>query len=199
MLEIIIDNFFRQGFERFYLAVNYKAEMIQDHFGDGGRFGVSIEYLSETERLGTAGALRLLPKQSSVPVIVINGDILTTLDARLLLAFHREQHASATLCVCEHSWRVPYGVVVVGPQGKFQGIEEKPTRRELVSAGINVLSPEAIALVPESGPIDMPELMRLASSKLGPPAIYPLREYWLDIGRLDDLKTAQQDIAGFFT
>jgi dTDP-glucose pyrophosphorylase len=198
MLEIIIDNFLRQGFERIFLAVNYKAEMIQNHFGDGKRFGVSIEYLLETERLGTAGALRLLPKLSSVPVIVINGDILTTLDARMLLMFHREQRASATLCVCEHSWRVPYGVVVVSSQGRFEGIEEKPTRRELISAGINVLSPEAIALMPDNGPVDMPELMQMVSSKMAPPAIYPLREYWLDIGRLDDLQTAQHDIAGFF-
>jgi dTDP-glucose pyrophosphorylase len=198
VLEIIIDNFLRQGFERFYLAVNYKAEMIQNHFGDGTQFGTSIEYLLETERLGTAGALRLLPKQSSVPVVVINGDILTTLDARMLLMFHREQHASATLCVCEHSFRVPYGVVVVGPQGKFQGIEEKPTRRELVSAGINVLSPQAVDLIPKSGPMDMPELMQAVSAKLGPPAIYPLREYWLDIGQLSDLKTAQEQVTGFF-
>ena len=198
LLEIIIENFVRQGFERFFLAVNYKAEMIQNHFGDGSRFGVSIEYLSESERLGTAGALRLLPQRSSVPVIIINGDILTTLDARLLLMFHRERHAPATLCVCEHSWRVPYGVVVADQQGSFQGIEEKPTRRELISAGINVLSPDALDLVTKSGPMDMPELMHAVSVKLGPPAIYPLREYWLDIGRLDDLKTAQEHIAGFF-
>jgi dTDP-glucose pyrophosphorylase len=198
LLEIIIENFVRQGFERFFLAVNYKAEMIQSHFGDGGRFGVSIEYLSESERLGTAGALRLLPKQLSVPVIIMNGDILTTLDARLLLMFHRERHAAATLCVCEHSWRVPYGVVVADGQGKFLGIEEKPTRRELVSAGINVLSREAIDLVPHAGPFDMPELMESVSRTLGAPAIYPLREYWLDIGRIDDLKTAQENMAGFF-
>jgi dTDP-glucose pyrophosphorylase len=198
LLEIIIESFVRQGFERFFLAVNYKAEMIQNHFGDGSRFGASIEYLSESERLGTAGALRLLPQRSSVPVIIINGDILTTLDARLLLMFHRERHAPATLCVCEHSWRVPYGVVVADAQGSFQGIEEKPTRRELISAGINVLSPDALELVRKSGPMDMPELMQAVSAKLGPPAIYPLREYWLDIGRLDDFKTAQEQIAGFF-
>ncbi len=198
LLEIIIENFFRQGFERFFLSVNYKSEMIESHFGNGSRFGVSIEYLSETERLGTAGALRLLPETPSVPVIVVNGDILTTLDARLLLMFHREQRAPATLCVREHSWRLPYGVVVVEPQGGFKSIEEKPLRRELISAGINVLSPEALQLLPANGAIDMPELLGMVSSKLGPPAVYPLREYWLDIGRLDDLRRAQEDVSGLF-
>jgi dTDP-glucose pyrophosphorylase len=197
LLEIIIENFLRQGFERFFLSVNYKAKMIEDHFGDGKRFGVSIDYLTESERLGTAGGLRLLPKMLA-PIIVINGDILTTMDARLLLMFHREQRAPATLCVCEHSWRVPYGVIVVDSHGSYQGIEEKPTRRELISAGINVLSPEAIDLVPANGSVDMPELLDMVAAKLGPPAIYPLQEYWLDVGRLDDLKTAQEEASGHF-
>ena len=133
----------------------------------------SIEYLSESEP-GNGRRFASLPQRSSVPVIIINGDIFTTLAARLLLMFHRERHAPAALCVCEHSWRVPYAVDVADQQGSFQGIEEKPTRRELISAGTNVLSPDALDLVTKSGPMDMPELMHAVSVKLGPPAIYPL-------------------------
>jgi dTDP-glucose pyrophosphorylase len=199
LLEIIINNFVRQGFRRFFLSVNYKSEMIEEHFGNGGHLGVSIEYLSETEPLGTAGALRLLPAaDGNSPVIVINGDILTNLDARFLLMFHREERAPATMCVREHSWRVPYGVVKVEPDGTYKMIEEKPMRRELISAGINVLSPEALALVPESGAIDMPALIEKIAAQLGPPAVYPVREYWLDIGRLDDLRRAQDDVSSLF-
>jgi dTDP-glucose pyrophosphorylase len=199
LLEIMIANLSRQGFERFFLSVNYRADMIESHFGDGSRFGVSVEYLTETERLGTAGALRMLrEKAPKVPIIVINGDILTTLDARLLLMFHREQGAPATVCVCEHSWRVPYGVVVQEPDGGFKGIEEKPLRRELISAGINVFSPEALDILPPSGPFDMPELLSKIAARFGPPKLYPMREYWLDIGRHDDLTRAQNEVSALF-
>ena len=199
LLEIIVGNFVRQGFTKFFLSVNYKSEMIKEHFGDGARFGCSIEYLLEDEPLGTVGALRVLPPtKDDVPVVVMNGDILTDFDGRYLLMFHRESHAPATMCVREHSWRVPYGVVKVEPDGTYKMIEEKPMRRELISAGINVLSRQALALIPETGPFDMPALLDAVATRLGPPAVYPIREYWLDIGRLDDLERAQSDVAALF-
>jgi NDP-sugar pyrophosphorylase family protein len=199
LLEITLDNLARQGFERFYLSVNYRAEMIEEHFGDGSRFGVKIDYLNETERLGTAGALRLLREHNpQVPLIVINGDILTTVDGRLLLMFHQQHRGPATVCVREHNYRVPYGVVMLNEQGGYGRIDEKPLRKELISAGINVVSPEALDLLPKKGPIDMPDFLRTIAATLGAPAIYPLREYWLDIGHLDDLNRAQTDVLGLF-
>lgn len=199
LLEITLDNLARQGFEQFYLSVNYRAEMIEDHFGDGSRFGITIHYLNETERLGTAGALRLLRKDKpKVPLIVINGDILTTVDGRLLLMFHQQHRGPATVCVREHNYRVPYGVVMLNKQGGYDHIDEKPLRQEIISAGINVLSPEALDLLPDQGPVDMPDLLRNVAVKIGAPAIYPLQEYWLDIGHLDDLNRAQSDVLGLF-
>jgi len=192
LLEIAISNLARQGFARFMLAVNYKAEMFRAHFADGSALGVHIGYIQESESLGTAGALRLLPEKPQGPMLVINGDVLTNLDARQLLMFHRKQGVAATMCVREYEWRVPYGVVRVDGS-RLAAFEEKPARREFVNAGIYVLSPEALDQLPEAGTLDMPELFRRVALNIGAPAIYPLHEYWIDIGHLDDLQRARRD------
>jgi dTDP-glucose pyrophosphorylase len=198
LLEITIENLKNQGFQRFHLAVNYRSEMIEEHFGDGSRFGVSISYLREDEPLGTAGALRLLPQEPDGPLVVMNGDILTTLDARILLASHRASGAPATICVRAHRWQVPYGVVTSDRNGRFKGMEEKPVRTETISAGIYVLSPSAVKLVPASGSFDMPSLFEACRAALRPPSVFLLREYWLDIGQLDDLRRAQDEVTDLF-
>jgi dTDP-glucose pyrophosphorylase len=193
LLEITISNLARQGFGRFFVSINYKADMFRTHFAGGKNLGVEIDYLHEDEMLGTAGALRLLPSRPVAPILVMNGDILTSLDARQLLLFHRQQGVRATMCVREYEWRIPFGVVQIS-DGYLAGFEEKPRRREFVNAGIYVLSPEALDQVPPNGPYDMPALFRNVAQILGPPAIYPLREYWLDVGHLEDLLRAQEDI-----
>lgn len=193
LLEITITNLARQGFGRFLISVNYKADMFREFLTDGKRLGVEIDYIEENERLGTAGALRLLPARPSAPILVMNGDILTNFDGQQLLSFHRTHGAVATLCVREYQWQIPYGVVQI-ENGRLASIHEKPTRREFVSAGINMLSPEALDLIPPCGSFDMPALMEAVSAAGSPPAIYPLREYWLDIGHLEDLQRAQNDI-----
>ena len=198
LLEITIDNLARQGFGRFLLSVNYKAEMFREHFGNGQRFGVEIDYLKETEQLGTAGALRLLPSRPGTPILVMNGDILTALDARLLMLHHREHGAPATMCVREYDWKVPYGVVSIDEKGRLTNFEEKPTRREFVNAGIYVIAPETIDLLPPSGAADMPMLFRRIAEGLALPAVYRLREYWLDIGHLDDLHRARDELPSLF-
>jgi len=197
LLEITIDSLARQGFGRFLISVRYKAEQFRQHFGNGEKLGVDIDYISEDEQLGTAGALRLLPERPQSPILVMNGDILTNLDARLLLLFHREQQACATMCVREYEWTIPYGVVR-SSNGHLEGFEEKPTRREYVNSGIYALSPEALELLPPEGAYDMPSLLDRVAERIGPPAIYHLREYWLDIGHLDDLGRAQRDLPGLF-
>jgi dTDP-glucose pyrophosphorylase len=193
LLEITISNLARQGFGRFFVSINYKADMFRSHFAGVKNLGVEIDYLQEDEKLGTAGALRLLPSRPAAPLLVMNGDILTNLDARQLLLFHRQQGVQATMCVREYEWRIPFGVVQMN-DCHLAGFEEKPTRREFVNAGIYVLSPEALDLIPPSGPLDMPTLFHDVAQTMGPPAIYPLREYWLDIGHLEDLLRAQEDI-----
>ena len=123
---------------------------------------------------------------------MMNGDILTNLDARQLVLFHRQQGSCATMCVREYEWRIPFGVVRMS-DGHLSGIEEKPIRREFVNAGIYVLSPEALDQIPGTGPMDMPTLFRNIAQHIGPPAVFLMREYWLDIGHFEDLRRAQED------
>jgi NDP-sugar pyrophosphorylase family protein len=172
--------------------------VMESHFGNGARLGVTIDYMLESEQLGTVGALSLLPEEPTDPVLVLNGDVLTTLDGAKLLRFHNASQAPATMCVRDHSWRVPYGVVQLDDANRYSAMTEKPLRTELVSAGINVLSPEAINLIPRGQAIDMPALMDSVRERIAPPAIYKMSEYWLDIGQVDDLHRAQSDVTKLF-
>jgi dTDP-glucose pyrophosphorylase/predicted transcriptional regulator len=195
LLEITISNLARQGFGRFFVSINYKADMFRDHFAQGQHLGVDIDYLQEdeAEKLGTAGALRLLPERPKAPVLVMNGDILTNIDARRLVQFHRDEGVAATMCVRSYEWRVPYGVVQMA-DGRLVSLEEKPTRAEFVNAGIYVLSPEALDHLPADGAVDMPALFANVMQNIGRPAVYVLQDYWLDIGHIEDLQRARDDI-----
>ncbi len=195
LLEITISNLARQGFGQFFVSINYKAEMFRDHFAKGEHLGVDIDYLQEdeAEKLGTAGALRLLPERPKAPVLVMNGDILTNFDARRLVQFHRDEGVAATMCVRSYEWQVPYGVVQM-QDGRLIGLEEKPARSEFVNAGIYVLSPEALDHLPPVGAFDMPSLFGSVMQNIGKPAVYVLQDYWLDIGHIEDLQRARDSI-----
>ena len=192
ILETIVESFAEQGFKRIFLAVNYKAEMIRNHFGAGERWGVQVEYLHEGTRLGTAGALSLLPEKLTAPAIVMNGDLITHINYDNLLQFHIAQGASATMAVREYDYQVPYGVVRLDGT-HIKAIEEKPVQRFFINAGIYVLSPDAMDHLPADTCFDMTTLFEhlIAASK--PVAAYPLREYWLDIGRLEEFEQAHND------
>lgn len=192
ILEHILRSFVDQGFYRFLLSVNYKAAMLYEHFGDGSRFGVSIEYLHEKERLGTAGALSLLRERPTQPLIVMNGDLLTSVNFRQLLEFHNEHGGHATMCVREYSVQVPYGVVETDHH-RLSGLTEKPIHHFFVNAGIYVIQPEALDLIPTDRMFDMPDLFEALLAKEQPACVFPIREYWLDIGRFDDLERAQME------
>lgn len=197
MLEQIVREFAAQGFERFSISVNYKKEMVQSHFGDGSAFGVEIEYLEETERRGTAGALSLLPERPDAPFVVMNGDVLVSLRFEALLERHAASEAAGTLVVREHSHEVPYGVVRT--DGDYMtDLVEKPTERYFVNAGIYVLSPEALDHVPEGEMYDMPTLLSDLKADGGRIAVFPLRDYWRDVGRMQDLEAARSEFDGVF-
>ena len=149
LLETIVRAYAERGFRRFYLAVNYKSEQIERHFGDGSSLGVEIRYLRERDRLGTAGALSLLPEQPSVPFVVTNADLLTQEDYGAMVDAHVSSGAAATMAVRSYEMQVPFGVVRT-EEGRILSIEEKPVQRFMVSAGMYVLSPAvsaALALI----------------------------------------------------
>lgn len=191
LLERIIGRFVDQGFYKFYLSVNYLAEIIEGHFGDGANWGIEIKYLREQSCLGTAGALSLLPELPQEPLIVMNGDLLTEASYSCLLQFHESHNAFATMAVREYDYQVPFGVVRL-KDGHILAIDEKPVERHLVNAGIYVLSPEALAMIPKNTGFDMPTLFERVLAQGSVAIAYPLREYWLDIGRAEQLEHAEK-------
>ncbi len=192
ILENIIEAFAEQGFRKFFLAVNYLAAAVEDFFGDGGRHGVEIQYLHENKRLGTAGALSLLPALPEEPLLVMNGDLLTRARFDQILQFHEEHAADATMAVREYDFQVPYGVVKLEGEA-ILAIEEKPMHRFFVNAGIYALSPATLALIPQHEFFDMPTLFERIAKSGRPTVAYPLREYWLDVGRIEELERAQNE------
>ncbi len=197
ILETILESFLDSGFHRFYFAVNYKSQMIEDYFGDGSRFGAEIVYLHEKKRMGTAGALYFLPELPKEPIIVMNGDLLTKMDFCEFLDYHIEQGSVATMAVREYNYQVPYGVIDFDGE-RIKGIKEKPSHSFFVNAGIYVLSPEAVAHVAEEEFFDMPQLFEALISEGKKTTVFPVREYWLDIGRMDDFHRAQEEYGGLF-
>ena len=197
ILETILTSFIENGFSHFYLAVNYKSEMIESYFGDGSRWDVEIKYLHEKKRLGTAGAQSLLPKDMQEPIIVMNGDLLTKVDFGEFLDCHMEQASVATMGVREYSWQVPYGVVEL-EGSQISRIEEKPVHHCYVNAGMYVLSPEAVHRVPAEEYLDMPDLFRGIVAEKKKTAVYPIRDYWMDIGQMDDFRQAQGEYEDVF-
>lgn len=197
LLEIILEGFLEQGFNQFYIAVNYKSQMIKEYFGDGSRWGANIRYLEERQRLGTAGALGLLDERPSEPFFVMNGDLMTRAHFQHLLEFHQRNNAQATLCVREYEHEIPYGVVRL-EQHRLFALDEKPVQRFLVNSGIYVLDPSVLPLIPQGKSFDMPDLFRALIAKGETTVAFPLHEYWLDIGRVEDFERAGREYEEVF-
>lgn len=194
ILEIIIQRFIDAGFVNFYISTHYLPEMIENHFKNGEKLGVNISYVYEKEPLGTAGALGLLPKEiEQLPLIMINGDVLTNLDIQALLKYHNQEKAVATMCVREYDYQIPYGVIEK-EGNKITKLVEKPSYQFHVNAGIYVISPKLFNSVRVNTKIDMPDLLEQQIDKNELVVSYPLTEYWLDIGQMNEYRQAQRDI-----
>ena len=198
ILETIVQRLEEQGFSKLYLCVNYKSEMIKDHFGDGSKFGVQIKYTEEDKELGTGGALGLIKDKFTEPFLVMNSDLLTKVDFGQMLNFHAEHNSAATMGVRKYSYDVPFGVVNIDDD-KIVGIVEKPTQNFFVNAGIYILSPEVKSYIVQNEHLDMPSLFSKLLENNKHTAAYHLREYWLDIGRLDELQKAEREFSEHFS
>ena len=172
--------------------MNYLKEQIIDYFDDGSRWGVTIQYLVEDQPLGTAGSLQLLPEHLSVPFLVINGDVLTKFDPIRLMQYHFEHQAKATLCVRQHELAVPFGVVQTNGV-ELSGFEEKPSYLYQVNAGVYVIDPDLLPLLPSCQFIDMPSFLVAAQEAGCRVVVCPIHEYWLDVGRPESLQQAQRE------
>lgn len=194
ILEIIIERFIDAGFHDFFISTHYMHEMIENYFSDGSRWGVSIRYIHEETPLGTAGALGFLPHEEiNLPLLVMNADLLTNLSFESLLSFHQAHPAVATICAREQEHRVPYGVIECTEQ-RVMSLLEKPINRYFINAGIYLLAPELVKSVKPGVNLDMPTLLgeQMAQGKVV--NMFPIHEYWLDIGRMEDFKLAQNEI-----
>ncbi len=193
ILETIIERFAKQGFRNIYVSVHYLKQKISEYFGDGSNWGVSIKYIDEAQPLGTGGALGLLPHDElELPLIMMNGDLLTKVNFDSLLNFHSASNSCATVAVREYDFQVPYGVLN-HKQGQVIEIVEKPIHQFFVNAGIYVLEPNVYKSVEPGTVLDMPTLLNRFIAKERKISMFPIHEYWLDVGRKNDFERAQRD------
>ena len=192
LMEIIIQQLREAGVKHVNVAVHHKHQKIIEHFGDGREFGLEISYVTEDRPLGTAGSLGLM-KSPNETVLVINGDILTQVDFRAMLIYHREQNADLTVAVQQQDFQVPYGVVEC-EDTLVRGLVEKPTLKFLINAGIYLLEPAVYRYIPNGEPYDMTDLIQRLVDEDMQVVAFPIREYWVDIGQHEDYQSAQEHL-----
>ncbi len=193
ILEHLIENLKYQGFFDFILCLNYKADIIKDYFGSGKKLGVEITYTLEQKRLGTAGALSLIDRSTiTSPIIVTNADVIAHVDFEDLINFHIQSSASATMCVKRLPYEMPYARVEFDSEHNLQSLTEKPKIENYINAGIYVLGPEVLDLIPADTFFDMPSLFIQSQSVGLITKVYPFEDYWIDIGSPKDYSIASE-------
>ncbi|MFH0798574.1 MAG: nucleotidyltransferase family protein [Pseudomonadota bacterium] len=192
LLELIIMQLKKTGIRRVNLATRHMRDQIVDHFGDGDDFGIKIQYVEEDRPLGTAGALGLI-KEHEEPLLVINGDVLTGLDFRSMCDFHHDHKADMTIAVKQHEVCVPYGVVHT-EGAKVTGLSEKPVIRNFINAGIYLIGPQLCRQIPGDQHYDMTDLIKNAVESGRRVISFPIREYWMDIGQIENYEKAISDV-----
>ena len=194
ILQHIIESLRDDGFSDFVLAVNYLGQQIEEYFTDGSSLGITIEYLREEKELGTAGALSLLNHRVSHPVVVMNGDLVVSASISKMVDQHELMGAKVTVGAISLETQIPFGVLETTGQW-VTSITEKPVYRDLVNAGIYVVNPEVLKLVPHNQKLDMPELIasQIATESV---SVFPMHETWADLGRKADLDRASEIVQG---
>lgn len=192
MIEHIIDIFVSHGFTKFMLSVNYKAEVIKDYFGDGSKFGIEVKYLEEKKRLGTGGALSLINIEINEPFFVTNGDVLSSLDYEKLLTYHKEQSATATMCIRKDNYQIPYGVIEIDNNNNIEAMKEKPIKEFFINTGIYVLNPDVLNYVPKNEFFDLPSLFDVMKSKGISTKGFEITDYWIDMGKPSDYEKIKE-------
>ncbi len=195
ILEHIINSFSSFGFQDIYISVNYKSEVIENYFGDGGKFGVNIRYIREDKRLGTAGALGLIKDELKEDAFfVINGDVMCILDAENLMNEHKKRKVSATVCTRQIKEQIAYGVLEIA-DGMITSISEKPVNSYYISAGIYVLEPNILKYIPENEYFDITTLFDMLIHNNEVVSSYEIDDYWIDIGKREDYLLALKEFS----
>ena len=189
ILERIVLHLVSHGIQNIHLAVNYKAKIIEDYFGDGSHFGCNISYLREEEPRGTGGPLSLLPARPKEPIVVLNGDQVMRVDLSGMLEHHSDQRAIATIGIGPYQFEVPFGTVIER-DGRLIGLQEKPRINFLVNRGIYVLEPELLDSIPTMGEFPITTLFESLLANGKPISVFYFDDYWLDVGRAVDVRWA---------
>ena len=193
ILENIMKALTKGGIGNIYISINYKADVIEDYFKDGSAYGAKIDYLREKRKLGTVGPLTLLPEVPTEPLLVINGDVITKTNFSRLIEFHKQHRCIMTVAAIQYMLKIPYGVLDLSGH-YLLGVEEKPRKIFLCNAGIYMINPEVIPIIPKNRKFDVTDLIKELVRKGLPVTAFPIHEYWIDIGRPEDLKKAQIDL-----
>ena len=190
ILHHIIEKAKSDGFRHFILAIYYLGNVIEDYFKDGSEFGVEIQYIRESEPLGTAGALSLLDNKPTEDFVITNGDVITEINYGQLVDYHQIHNANATMAVRLHEFQNPFGTVQT--EGiQIRNYEEKPITYSLINAGVYVLHPDALDFLSKGVLCDMPSLFEKLRGTDMKTIVYPIHEHWMDIGRKVDLQKAE--------
>lgn len=197
ILETIILNFKKYGFTNIILSVSYKSEIIEKYFGDGLKFGVSIEYIHEKKRMGTAGALSLIREKLAEPFFVMNGDLLTNVNFEYMLEYHLKNSSIATMGIREYDFQIPYGVVNTSNK-KILSIDEKPVHKFFVCGGIYILDKSVLDIIPYNEFYDMPTLFEKLIKNDIKSISFLIREYWIDIGKIEEYEKANNEYSKVF-
>jgi NDP-sugar pyrophosphorylase family protein len=194
LLEIMVERLRQAGVRNVVMTVHYKSNMIEEHFADGARLGVHVRYVREEQPLGTAGSLRTVATLLDRPFFLVNADILTKCDFRALLTFHERHGADMTVGTVPYTVDLPYGILEI-EGARLAGVTEKPRLDFVINSGIYVVSPAVTGVIPDGAPFDVPDLIRTLMEAGRRVVAFPIREYWLDVGRHDDFRKADRDVA----
>ncbi len=192
IIEVLLSKIKNASLTDVTISTGYLAELVMAVCGDGSKFGLDIKYTHEESPLGTAGPLGLMDLGDE-DIIIMNGDLLTTLNFNNFMAYHREQKADVTIAIHARNVKIDFGVVDMDSNGQFVGFREKPTFDYDVSMGVNILSAKARELISANEYLDMPDLILKVHESGGKVCCYREECYWLDIGRMDDYAQAQKD------
>ncbi|MBI4064632.1 MAG: nucleotidyltransferase family protein [Elusimicrobia bacterium] len=193
LMEITVNRLRESSVKQIHVITHYKSNKIKEYFRDGSSFGVEMNYLHEEDPRGTAGSLSLMA-DSKDPLLVINGDIVTTLNFKAMLFYHQKQEADMTVAVTPYLLQVPFGVIKSDETSQVISVQEKPEMRFLVNAGIYLVEPSVCANIPNGRRFDMTDLIEHLMREGRRVVSFPIHEYWTDVGQFADYERVQSDI-----
>lgn len=189
ILDVVLRQLKSHGFTKVIMAVGYLAELLETYFGNGSKYGIDIQYSHESKPLGTAGPLSLIENLTS-PFLVMNGDILTTLNYSALINYHKEKETIATIAMHKRTVDVDFGVIELNTNSEITNYIEKPNLKYLVSMGIYIFDTKVLSYIKPNEKLDFPDLVKKLLENNERVIGYPSNDYWLDIGRYDDYQRA---------